>query len=456
MASTLNVAQEQRSRHRAGSEGDSRTSTVVSHARSSSATFSRSGEGQLKDAPLHFQSDRKRATNAAMPASVPLHLAVRQGPLQAAAAAELYSPDDDPADSDDYDSDSSMVVLARIKRKHKQQTHNASVQDGSEVGMTRHDHHHGNRLHESAGAMDEDDQEDRKPPGRPRSPLQYLEAPNRNQEPQPQAEDDDEAAQGGGSASSSSSSTDQRIPPGAEANQVRPNYNDAHVITESSGNTNTTTSGSGSGSGSGANSGSNRGSSGSGNGSSGSGNEGKGSSEDVATKQGTEGASNSNSEDVNSDDRKAPDEMDIAHPVVVRRHGAGAVTEGGVNDSIMMDAPCPNAPSEQDVADRERKLQDKKRKRMNKRREYEEKVQQEMESSESSSTKGAIVLRPGRPVTLDKVLSFTNIARLVVSTEAQNFPLSSTYHVFCCHRAEWSSKLPPHSLSCIRMRRTPD
>ena len=40
-----------------------------------------------------------------------------------------------------------------------------------------------------------------------------------------------------------------------------------------------------------------------------------------------------------------------------------------------------------------------------------EKVQQEMESSEGSRDRGEILLKPGRPVTLDKVLSFTKTAR---------------------------------------------
>jgi hypothetical protein len=64
-------------------------------------------------------------------------------------------------------------------------------------------------------------------------------------------------------------------------------------------------------------------------------------------------------------------------------------------------------------AARERKIQDKKRKRMNMRREYEEKVEQEMESSEGSRDR-EVVIRPGKPVTLDKVLSFTKTPRLVV------------------------------------------
>ena len=125
----------------------------------------------------------------------------------------------------------------------------------------------------------------------------------------------------------------------------------------------------------------------------------------------TGGDGNSNSDDVNSDDRKPEDEKEIAHPVAARRHGTNANPEAGVNDPMKLDVPSPQVFGDQNGAARERKLQDKKRKRMNMRREYEEKVHQELESSESSATKGAIYLRPGRPTTLDKVLSFTKVAR---------------------------------------------
>jgi hypothetical protein len=66
---------------------------------------------------------------------------------------------------------------------------------------------------------------------------------------------------------------------------------------------------------------------------------------------------------------------------------------------------------------RERKIQDKKRKRMNMRREYEDKMEQEMESSESSNDgRGGetALLRPGKPTTLDKAVSFTKTAKLVI------------------------------------------
>jgi len=64
-------------------------------------------------------------------------------------------------------------------------------------------------------------------------------------------------------------------------------------------------------------------------------------------------------------------------------------------------------------ATRERKILDKKRKRMNMRREYEEQVHQQLDSSESSGPED-VLLRPGKAVTLDEVLSITKFARLVI------------------------------------------
>ncbi|CAB9509086.1 expressed unknown protein [Seminavis robusta] len=418
--------------YRAGASGeDSRTSTSLSCTRSSSSQSSHSGRRQ-RNAPLHLLSHQDVATNAPKPPQVPLQLAARQRPLAAAAAAEFYAPDDDPAEDDEEDDSdtSSMVVLARTKRKHKQPSFEPQSSQEDSIGSIR-DHPSDTARRdadraaaEAGGANDQvdmdDDEDDRKPAARPQAPRQQEEAPNQNQDEELPPPDDDEAAQAGNASSSSSS--DQRIQPGPPANQPRHNYADvAHVVSESASNTNTTTSGSGSGSGSGANSGSNQGSSGSGNGSSGSGNgssgsgnEGKGSSEDAGNKEEVGGASNSNSEDVNSDDKQLIHKKEIAHPVAAQRHGASAVADGGANDPMKLDAPSPQAPSDQNIAARERKLQDKKRKRMNMRREYEEKVQQEMESSESSAAKNVVFLRPGRPVTLDKVLSFTKIARMVI------------------------------------------
>jgi len=70
--------------------------------------------------------------------------------------------------------------------------------------------------------------------------------------------------------------------------------------------------------------------------------------------------------------------------------------------------------SEDKNATREKKLQDKKRKRMNMRREYEDQMEHEMESSESSNGR-EVVIRPGKPTTLDRAVSFTKTAKLVIN-----------------------------------------
>jgi hypothetical protein len=313
-----------------------------------------------------------------------------------------------------------MIVVARPKRKHKQQINSnngsetTSQRDQALVAQrTPASHiakspsgHHSNDVN-----LDDGEDNDRKPAARPLADVaQAVRQENRNNDQKVQEEE-----QAQGNASSSSSSSDQRAVPGSHAqHQPLHAYDSPRVVTESGSNNNTT-----SGSGSGGNSGSNHGSSGSGNGSSG--NEGKNSSEEVGGKEETGVEGNSNSEDINSDDRKPEDEKEIAHRVSARRGQNAAVTVGDDDMDHTMKAqttcealaiPASVHNSNNEFA-RERKLLDKKRKRMSMRREYEEKVQQEAESSESSSTDAAVCLRPGKPVTLDKVLSFTKVARLV-------------------------------------------
>lgn len=67
------------------------------------------------------------------------------------------------------------------------------------------------------------------------------------------------------------------------------------------------------------------------------------------------------------------------------------------------------------VITKEEKLIEKKRKRMSARKEYEEDLQRQMrDSSESSSKpKDMDVFEPGKPVTLEDVLSFSKSARYV-------------------------------------------
>ena len=203
--------------------------------------------------------------------------------------------------------------------------------------------------------------------------------------------------------------------------------------TGSSGNSNMmSTSGSGSAgnSGSGTASGSNQGgSSGSGNGSSGSGNDNggissqgngssgsgidvKGSSEDTVDNSG-ENNSGGNSDGNTSNSAERGNVQNSSGPRV-----PSPVSQPQNPDSLgqfRSDRASPNAKiklAENDGSEarREKKLQDKKRKRMNMRREYEEQVQKDMESSEGSRDRDeASLFRPGRPVALDKVMSFTDV-----------------------------------------------
>lgn len=336
--------------------------------------------------------------DAPIPPSIPLQLAARQKPLAASQEADFYAPDTDPADEDDSET-SSMVVLARTKKKHKPYSGSSSESASREeqqidtaLNVNKAIDTRDDAVPEGDDMMDIEVEDDQKPPARPLPPR-----PDDNDAQGPPQEP--ESNQGN---ASSSSFSDQRIelPPPVGVHQGRHNYDGAHLITESS-NANT--------SGSGGNSGSNQGSSGSGNGSSG--NEGKGSSEDVGAKEGVGGDGNSNSDDVNSDERALDNDKEAVPVAASRRHVSGAAVEDEATLPVNLDRTSPKTMNEQNEAEREMKLQNKKRKRMDMRREYEEKVQEDLESSESSATNGVVSLRPGRPITLDKVLSFTKIPR---------------------------------------------
>ena len=109
--------------------------------------------------------------------------------------------------------------------------------------------------------------------------------------------------------------------------------------------------------------------------------------------------------------------MNNANNVNTGNNCANQDTAGGVASAAaptMMDV-------EQSAMASKEKIMEKKRKRMNMRREYEEEVQRQMrDSSESSSTINAVhddncmALEPGKPVTLEEVLSFTKTARYVM------------------------------------------
>jgi hypothetical protein len=268
-------------------------------------------------------------------------------------------------------SSSSMVVLARVKRKHQLRkekegewnSNSSSVQPDSNDGSPTH--------HETTG----------------------VESAISNQQKE---KDPGESQASSSSSTSSSSRANPPVPVGPDARQHFPPPNEGaaepRIVSET--NTASNTSGSGSGGNSGSNSGtnsgsgSNPGSSGSGNenaGSSGSGNEGKGSSDDAVAKDDKSGC-DGNAESVAMD-------LDKVEPYV--------------NDArkiVFAGDEC----SQEDETSREHRLLDKKRKRMNMRREYEEQVQQDLDSEDSPED---VDIRPGKPVTLDAVLSFTKIAR---------------------------------------------
>ncbi|CAJ1955365.1 unnamed protein product [Cylindrotheca closterium] len=190
---------------------------------------------------------------------------------------------------------------------------------------------------------------------------------------------------------------------------------------ESNGNgLSTSGSGSGANTGSGTGSGSNQGgSSGSGNdhgvissngnGSSGSGNDVKGSSEDTMENSG-ENNSGGNSDESNTKKKSLANPPNIAGDESLRQNTGKGDSKDVMNQSFSERS----IGSKEHDAVREKKLQDKKRKRMNMRREYEEKVQQEMESSEDSNGGEDVAIKAGRPITLDRVLSFSSVPRIVM------------------------------------------
>jgi len=194
------------------------------------------------------------------------------------------------------------------------------------------------------------------------------------------------------------------------------------MSTSGSGSAGNTGSGTGSGSNQGGSSGSGNdqgGISSNGNGSSASGNDVKGSSEEMMDNSAENNSGEGNSDATNSNNETKGNVAIIG--VADTSQPPGHRHYPNMSDPIQHDL---DSPAQSNIlsnkinsnAVRERKLQDKKRKRQIMRREYEEKVQQEMESSEGSREREeSALIKPGRPVTLDKVLSFTKDPRIVVS-----------------------------------------
>mmetsp|Transcript_2327 Transcript_2327/g.6181 ORF Transcript_2327/g.6181 Transcript_2327/m.6181 type:complete len:632 (+) Transcript_2327:98-1993(+) len=294
-----------------------------------------------------------------------------------ATAAAAAAPQDDENDKDS----SSMVVLARPKRKH------STKQEGTDSNSGR-----------SASSSEEEVRE------------------QQQQQLQKAANDEDVADdENGGENQVVGEDAPQQPQEQQDLLGAPQRYGMSTMVSEySSSNRNTSGSGSGGNTGSGTGSGSNQGgssgsgpSSGSGNdqggissngnGSSGSGND-KGSSEEMMDNNGeTNSTENSNG----NSDEKSP---------------KNTKTKFEDNSNITRFSSNPSEPSTQRSHDqnaaREKKLQDKKRKRMNMRRVYEDQMELDMGSSESSFEQG--VLRPGKPVTLDDAISFTKTAKLVI------------------------------------------
>lgn len=323
---------------------------------------------------------------------------------------------------------SSMVVLARVKRKHlKKQADQRSSSSTSSAERPEPQHQH------NVETVEGDIQQELQPQaaqeaGAPQVPppvegqqessfsSSSSEAPANNDAPQGPLHIQQDIIEREGAPRIHHYAMPPRI---VSESSDRQSSATSNVMT-------TTTSGSGTGSGSGGNSGS-----GSANGSSGSGNEGKGSSTDNAKGENSAGDVNSNSDenittgkenkvalenDVNAEHWKAVADVSNATGALHRHTASIPDAPAGVQPPTVAFKHPAHAQDgvlkdEGKDAVREKKLQDKKRKRMNMRREYEEQVQQEMESSESSAGPSEIFLKPGKSVVLDEVLSFSKTAR---------------------------------------------
>lgn len=331
-----------------------------------------------------------------------------------------------------------MVVLARVKRKHLR---NKSADDPANEGSNNSSHGGSNTSSTSSSdkrvriqhpvfrGQEEGFNHEEEPPR-----IENARQDNDNYADNDREILDDDIAERQESASASSSESRNN----AEAPQNAIGFGVPAVVSEysssrtgSSGASNThqmSTSGSGSAgnTGSGTGSGSNQGgSSGSGNdqggissngnGSSASGNDVKGSSEEMMDNSAENNSGEGNSDATNSNNETKGNVAIIG--VADTSHPPGHRHYPNMSDPIQHDL---DSPAQSNIlsnkinsnAVRERKLQDKKRKRQIMRREYEEKVQQEMESSEGSREREeSALIKPGRPVTLDKVLSFTKDPR---------------------------------------------
>jgi hypothetical protein len=330
-----------------------------------------------------------------------------------------------------------MVVLARVKRKHLR---NPSTGNPADEGLNNSSHGGSNasstssldkrvRIQHSVFRDREEEPQNEEPPGVDNENNSNHANINRES-----LDEDGEERQESASASSSESRNNAEAPQNAPMDFGLPavvsEYSSSRIGSSGASNTNQmSTSGSGSAgnTGSGTGSGSNQGgSSGSGNdqggissnGNGSSANDVKGSSEEMMDNSAENNSGEGNSDATNSNNGRKSNIA--ANGVAEPSHSSGHRYYPNLNDPTQkdLDSPAQSNISSYRInsnAVRERKLQDKKRKRQIMRREYEEKVEQEMESSGGGRDREECsLIKPGRPVTLDKVLSFTKVPRYVI------------------------------------------
>ena len=469
-----NNANKTASQNNAGSEQSSSgfTSFFASTRSESNQTNSGSGEGffsepsQRKNS-LQQQQQQGVAAAAGTTSQVGDTVAAigHQGPSFPSTTTEAMD-DGDPAhhrsdvDKADQSDASSMVVLARVKRKHKEQSRqntsssNSDNSNGSrkrnsdsatETGASKRVRIEtvaldGARHHSSAKAG-----EYSKPPqqstitSQTSSLTQSLDSSGSDSGGQPKKTEEAGSGSnnetGGGSSNTDSNSRSQ--PTSSDVNQTSATSSaKPHVVTDISSGTTTTTANGSSGSGTGSSNDVNttsKSESGSGDGNS---DEQMKASGERDSTSGSDRRSGGSSAAPNEDTKPEGAGQATLHahaktdkPLIHHHHHGGhheksiegcgnmpqpeASVMADSSEVGMMAAHANNAAHHQEGVEAQQvskeKIMEKKRKRMNMRREYEGQMR---DSSESSSINHALTtLEPGKPVTLEEVLSFTKTAR---------------------------------------------